>query len=153
MFTQPEAAAAELLDRIRARFEDGAGRFEGRIDWEIYEGWDDGDGLWRIIVLPEAPVWSETAGATVRPVVFVGVGFNAVAHNRDGLRPAVPRFEDQPAGFPPITLVDLKGTDAAYWVGVVMNILGGRDPRLFGNGWVGFDVTLPDEAPWVAVVG
>jgi hypothetical protein len=75
---QPEKAAAVLLDKIRAKFDEGQGRFEGRIDGESYFCRDDG---------------------------------------------------------------------------VVMDRFGGRDPRLFGNGWVGFRATLPDEAPWVAVVG
>lgn len=153
---EPDKAAAFLMTMIRGMFESqvdlsGPRQFAGTIEWEITDGWDDGYGMWRIVVMPAVSVWSDAYRANVRPVVFVGVGFDSQPHNPHGTRPLVPRFEDQPSGSAPVPLDDLRGTNAGHWVGVIMNHLGGRDPHLYGNGWVGFDVTLPDEAPWVTV--
>lgn len=89
--------------------------------------------------------------STVRPAVFVGIGFAAQPHHPHGTRSSVPRFDEQPPGSAPVPLADLRGTDAGHWVGVIMRHLDGRDPHLYGNGWVGFSVILPDEAPWAAV--
>jgi hypothetical protein len=89
--------------------------------------------------------------STVRPAVFVGIGFAAQPHHPHGMRSSVPRFDEQPPGSAPVPLADLRGTDAGHWVGVIMRNLDGRDPHLYGNGWVGFSVILPDEAPWAAV--
>lgn len=151
----PDKAASFLESVIRQMFEvqsdsGGAREFKGILEWEITTGWDDGDQLTRLTVIPGLPEWSDSYGGGVRPKVFVAVGSDAQPHSHHGRRPEVPRFLDQPAGSSSVQLDSLPNTPTGVWARVLMARLGGEQAEQFGNGWIGFTVTLPDEPPWVA---
>ncbi|GAA4459518.1 hypothetical protein [Phytohabitans houttuyneae] len=150
----PNQAAAFLENVIRQMFEaqsdrNGPREFQGILEWEITTGWDDGDQLTRLAVIPALAEWSDSYGGRVRPKVFVAVGSDAQPHNPHGVRPTVPRFLDQPPGTAAIQLDSLPTTPTGVWAGALMTRLRGEQAEQFANGWIGFTVTLPDEPPWV----
>jgi hypothetical protein len=140
-----------LRDIIRARFEaqaDHAGprEFGPAADYEDFIGWDDGYTLNRATLMTAPPVWSDAAGARVRPVVLIAIGSDSQPHNPHDKWPVVPPFVGGPSDPAGVTVGEASGGGLAR---ALMARLGGANLRQWDNGWVSFTVTLPDEPPWV----
>lgn len=154
MAVLPEKAASFLQNVIREMFEAQADRtgprnFDGVMEWETWIGWDDGYQLTRLALTSAPAIWSESFGAMVRPVVLVAVASDAQPHPPYGTRPTVPRFPGRPADDASTPLAELPATPTGAWVRALMARMDGKDARPLSHGWIGFTVTLPDEAPWV----
>lgn len=98
---RPDQVAAIVQGIVREVFEAQADRtgprdFPGILEWAFRVGWDDGDELTRVTLMPGSAIWSERYGGTVRPVVFVAVGRDAQPHSPHGRPLDVPRFTDMP---------------------------------------------------------
>ncbi|MDW5324991.1 hypothetical protein [Plantactinospora sp. KLBMP9567] len=150
----PDRAASFLQNVIREMFEaqsdrTGPREFDGVVEWQLRIGWDDGEQLTRLVLTASQPVWSDSVGARVRPVVFVAVGSDAQPHPPYGRRPTVSRFQDRPADIPGVPLDELPATPAGGWARALIGRLGGAGARQWEDGWIGFTVTLPDEPPWI----
>jgi hypothetical protein len=146
--------AADLHHVIRTRFDaqaDGAGPREfGPVGtWEDFIGWDDGYTLNRAVLMTAPAVWSDTARARVRPVVFIAIGSDSQPHFPYGTRPTVPPFVGGPTDPAGIPLDEAVHTEAGGWARALMTRLGGEHPLRWPDGWVSFTVTLPDEPPWI----
>lgn len=143
-----------LQNLIRTRFEGqsdhtGSREFGPAATYEDFIGWDDGYTLNRAILMTAPAVWSDTAGARVRPVVFVAVGSNSQPHFPYGTDPMVPPFAGGPSDPGSVPLDEAPHTAAGGLALALMARLGGENPRRWWNGWVSFTVTLPDEPPWI----